>query len=191
MNADLIFNFFLTSLRRTQSTTRFSRTNTVWQTLTCRSTGRFWVIWLFRSTSSSPGSSKTFYTPWLVTLHSMVTNVFIFNIHSLLDHSLFSSSQHRPCWSRRPFRVWWAWSPQEWGSARPVSTRRARTRWSPFWSSWMCFITRCFSTATTPSWSDRSSNSSSTSSALSHSTTYCCARTCAPGVKACRSGTDH
>ena len=65
---------------------------------------------------------------------------------------------------------------------------RVPTHWTPSCGSSTPSTQSCVSTAWTPNWSSRWSSRCSTSWGPSHWTTSSYGRTCAPGVKACRSG---
>lgn len=96
--------------------------------------------------------------------------------------------QSLACWSTRPFRACRELSPRVCVNGRQALPTRAPTPWTPSCVSSAPSTPPCASTAPTLSSSSRWWSSSFTSSALSHSTTCCYAKTCAPGAKACRSG---
>lgn len=113
----------------------------------------------------------------------------VFPNPSLLVYlSLSPSLQFPACWNTKPFRVCQGSNPRVSVRERLALLMRARTRWTPSYASSTPSTPSCASTGLTRSSLSRWSNNSFTSSVLSRSTTCCCVRICAPGVRACRSG---
>lgn len=89
---------FLFLFRHLWHRTQANRTNTVWRTLTWRSTGRCWVTFPSRSISSSSRWLKDSYSPWSVSyaghsafsLWSFEPEPFASKSYSLCIVSLFS-----------------------------------------------------------------------------------------------------
>lgn len=96
--------------------------------------------------------------------------------------------QWQACWNTRPSRVFWGPNLQAWGREAPVPQSRL-SQWKFCCSVSAPSTLPWVSTGWTWTSSNNSSSSCSTSSVRSHSTTCCCGRTCAPGAKACKSGT--